>query len=124
MATRKSTKPRKKPVKMEPALKRVTNKLADCKALRTSVIRVRATGSGGGDFYIQSSDKGVELVKDAVVKDDPTIEIMGDVRRIQSVLDGSKDARALFLAGAFRIHGDLRYFSDLALELGILKEPL
>ena len=124
MATRKSTKARKKPVKMETALKQVTNRLAESKALRPSIIRVRATGSGGGDFYIQSSENGVELVKDAIIKVEPEIEIMGDVRRIQSVLNGSKDARALFLAGAFRIHGDLRYFSDLALELGILREPL
>jgi len=29
-----------------------------------------------------------------------------------------------FLAGGFRVRGDLRYFSDLAMEIGILENPL
>jgi hypothetical protein len=54
----------------------------------------------------------------------PTIEIMSSASRIQAALSGDKDPRALFLAGGFRVRGDLAYFSDLAVELGILKEPI
>ena len=64
-------------------------------------------------------------MRDAPATDQaPTIEIMGDARRIQAALSGDKDPRVLFLAGGFRIRGDLAYFSDLVVELGILKEPI
>ena len=45
-------------------------------------------------------------------------------KRINAILAGTKDARKEFLAGGFRVRGDLRYLSNVALELGILKEPL
>lgn len=124
MAKTKSSVAKVEAGKIEPALKQVSGKLAGCKALRQSTILVHATGTGGGDFCLRATDKGVELVSGAAMETPPSIEIIGDVRRIQSVLAGTKDARALFLAGAFRLRGDLRYFSDLALELGIIKEPL
>ena len=54
----------------------------------------------------------------------PTLEIMGDARRIAAVISGGKNARKEFLAGGFRVRGNLRYLSDVAMELGILKIPL
>jgi hypothetical protein len=49
---------------------------------------------------------------------------MGDANTVRAILDGDRDAREQFLAGGLRVQGDLRYLSDLALELGVLKEPL
>jgi hypothetical protein len=52
------------------------------------------------------------------------LEVIGDADRIQAILAGEKDGRMQFLAGGFRVRGDLRYLSDIALELGLIKEPL
>ena len=52
------------------------------------------------------------------------IQVMGDANTVRAILDGDRDAREQFLAGGLRVQGDLRYLSDLALELGVLKEPL
>jgi hypothetical protein len=107
------------------ALADVESRLNKSKSLKKATIVIRATGPGGGDFRFETDPKGVKLVRDAPPTDmAPTIEIMGDARRIQAALSGDKDPRALFLAGGLRIRGDLAYFSDLAVELGILKEPL
>jgi hypothetical protein len=68
---------------------------------------------------------GVRLVKAAPRPDAaPAIEIIGDARNISGVLTGQKNALKHFLAGGFRVRRDLRYFSDLALEMGILQNPL
>lgn len=107
------------------ALADVASKLNKSKSLKRATIAIRATGPGGGDFQFETDPKGVKLVRNAPATDmAPTIEIMGNARRIQAALSGDKDPRALFLAGGFRVRGDLTYFSDLAVELGILKEPI
>ena len=124
MATMRSREPTEESVNIKPALQRIARKLADCKALRKGLILVRATGPSGGDYCLESSDAGVRLVKGVTTEIPPAIEIIGDAGLMRGVLAGLKDARTHFLAGGFRIRGDLRYFSDLALELGILKEPL
>ena len=124
MATKKSKGRPERPIGIESALEDVAKKLANCPPLKEGKILVRATGPGGGDYYLESSDKGVRLAKEAALDTLPVIEIIGDAKRIQSVLAGRKAAVTQFLAGGFRVRGDLRYLSDLALELGILKEPL
>jgi hypothetical protein len=107
------------------ALAEVAARLNKAKSLKKATIVVRASGPGGGDFRFETDPKGVKFVRDAPARDlAPTIEIMGDARRIQAALSGDKDPRALFLAGGFRVRGDLAYFSDLVVELGILKEPI
>jgi hypothetical protein len=50
--------------------------------------------------------------------------VIGDAGAVQDILDGRVDARERFLAGGIRVRGDLRYLSDLGLELGLLKQPL
>jgi hypothetical protein len=124
MTTTKYKKPTRKSTDLEQALEKVTKKIADCQTLKNGIILVRATGTGGGDYSLECSDRGVQLMKGAVMETPPVIEIIGDARRINGVIAGRKDARTHFLAGGFRIRGDLSYFSDLALELGILKDPL
>ena len=54
----------------------------------------------------------------------PLFEVMGEAALVQDILEGRKDALAEFASGSLRIRGDLNYFSELAVELGILKSPL
>jgi len=93
------------------------------KALRTGSIVLRLTGPAGGEFCLDCSERGVRLTK-GLPKRPLQFEVMGDTKRIQAILEGKKDARKEFLSGGIRLRGDLRHFSDLAMELGIIKEPL
>jgi hypothetical protein len=47
---------------------------------------------------------------------------MGDADRIGAILDGSKEGRLQFYAGGICVRGDLHYLSELAYELGLVKE--
>lgn len=110
---------------LEGALEQVTYRLASCSIVRPGTILVRATGTEKGEYFLECSRKRVRIAKRNATKTaTPIIEIIGKARQISAVISGTKDARKNFLAGGFRIRGDLRYASDLALALGILKEPL
>jgi hypothetical protein len=111
---------------LQESLERISERLAKSKAMKPGDIVFRLAGEGGGNFVIESSDDGVRVVESAAAGSDrtPLVEVIGDAKRIQAVLTGEKDARAQFLAGGFRVRGDLRYVSNLALELGIIKEAL
>lgn len=104
---------------LRPLLERATK----LEGLRDGVIRFRF--SDGGEAVVRCSRGKADLSEEpAAMEGEPLIEVMGDRKRIQAIIDGKKEARAQFLAGGLRIRGDIRYFSDLALELGILSEPL
>lgn len=105
------------------SLDTLARKLAESKSLRTGSIAFRLSGSDGGDFCIQCSQKAATLIDIAPLQAH-SIEVIGDARLLQAIIERRKDARKHFLAGGFRIRGDIRYLSDLALELGILKEPI
>jgi len=109
-------------VNLTPAFEQLVGRLEQTRSLKRGAIVVKLTNGEAG-YVLESTDGGVRLMRGEIFEP-PLVEIIGDARRIESVLAGRGDARALFLAGAFRIRGDLRYFSDLAMELGILKEPL
>jgi hypothetical protein len=51
------------------------------------------------------------------------LEVYGDAERIRGIVEGEKDAVREFLAGGLRVRGDLRYLSELGLELGFLRRP-
>ena len=108
------------------SLEQVSERLAESKATKPGDIVFRLSGQGGGNFVLECSEKGVRARESAAAGAEraPLIEVIGDAREVASVLAGEKDARAQFLAGAFRVRGDLRYLSNVALELGIIKEPL
>ncbi len=125
MAARRS---RMRPIKRKPpdteaALGALAKRLSRAKALRKGSVMLRLTGAGGGEYCLDCSSEGARLSK-GIPRSAPLIEVMGDTRRIQEILEGKKDARTQFLAGGIRVRGDLRYFSNLALELGIISEPL
>jgi hypothetical protein len=108
------------------SLKRVSERLAKSKSMKPGEIVFRLAGTGGGNFVVEFGEKGVRVAESPAAGADslPLVEVIGDARRVHAVLAGEKDARAQFLAGAFRVRGDLRYLSDIALELGIIKDPL
>lgn len=103
---------------LEPVLERARGS----RALREGTVRLRF--SEGDEAIIRTAPGRAEVVDESRTEEEPLLEIMGDRKRIQSILEGKKEARLQFLAGGLRIRGDLRYFSDLAMELGILDEPL
>jgi hypothetical protein len=94
--------------------------------LRAGNVVLHLVGSEAGDYCLECSGGGVRINEGAGVGTDPPplLEVFGDSNVIRAIIDGEKDAVRQFYAGGIRIRGDLRYFSDLALELGILKEPL
>jgi hypothetical protein len=61
---------------------------------------------------------------EAGLEREPVLEIHADAETVQRILDGEKDAAKQFFAGGIRVRGDLRYLSDVALELGLLEQPL
>jgi hypothetical protein len=105
------------------SLQRVAKKFSGAKCLRDGHIVLRLSGAGGGSYVLKCEGPSVKLIT-AVPAGQHPIELIGEARRILPILEGKKDARAQFLAGGFRVRGDLRYASDLAVELGILKEPI
>lgn len=108
------------------SLGRVSERLAKSKAMKPGDIVFRLAGQAGGNFVVECSEKGVRVGESPAAGADrtPLVEVIGDANRIHAILAGEKDAREQFLAGGFRVRGDLRYLSDVALELGIIKEPL
>ena len=90
-------------------------------ALKEGSIVFRLTG--GEVYSIECSANGTEVTT-GIPRSTPLIEVSGEAKHIQAVLEGKRDAVAQFMAGGLRVRGDLRYLSDLALELGILKQPL
>ena len=104
-------------------LRPVVERAAKIKGLRDGAVRFRF--SDGGDAVIRVTRGKTELsAEPEAMETEPLLEVMGDRRRIAAIIAGKKDAREQFLAGGLRIRGDLQYFSDIATELGILREPL
>ena len=111
--------------KVQAALEKTAKNLSGAKILREGAIAFRLTGEGGGDFCLDCTAGKTKLAAGIPRRVSmPLVEVIGDAQRIRSILEGKKDAKAQFLAGGFRVRGDLNYLSDLAMECGILKEPI
>ena len=110
----------------ENALGGVARKLDTSTNLRTGDIVFHLSGTGGGEFCLTSRGGKTSVLSTGRGSDDrkPLIEIWGDATVIQSILRGEKNALKQFMVGGLRIRGDLSYFSDLAVEFGILEAPL
>jgi hypothetical protein len=120
---RRSTMASPKSQPVETVLGNAAKRLGTAKALRGGHILLHLKGTGGGVYHLDCSAGPPKVVKGAP-RAAPTIEVIGDAKRILAIIEGKKDGRRQFLAGGIRVRGDLRYLSDLALELGIIKEPL
>ena len=120
--------------KLQDTLERLARTLETSPSLRPGVIVFHLTGAFEGDIIIECSEGQVHVTEFPAARGGgggggggamPSfIEVMGDANTVRAILDGEKNAREQFLAGGLRVWGDLRYLSDLALELGVLKEPL
>jgi hypothetical protein len=100
-------------------------KLQKARALRHGDIVFRLAGTAGKAETVLAADRdGVRVVPAAGRTGTPLVEVLGDPEAVRSVLAGEVEGRKRFLAGGIRVRGDLRYLSDLALELGLLAKPL
>jgi hypothetical protein len=103
-------------------LRPIAERLNDMDSLREGTIVLHFPE--GESAYLHCKRGAVEIAEGAPTEYPPLIEVFGDRKRIQAILEGEKDARMQFLAGGLRLRGDLGYFSELAVEMGILREPL
>ena len=107
----------------EKSLDALAKKLEGCASLRSGSIAFRLTGRGGGDYDIECGS-GSAKVRDAERRRVPDIEIIGTPAKVRALITGDKDPIKVFFTGGIRVRGDIRYASDLAVELGLLAEPL
>jgi hypothetical protein len=98
-------------------------RLSATTVLRDGHIVLRMKGEGAAEYCFRC-EKGIASLQQDVPPGDHHIELIGDARRIRTLLEGKKDARVHFLAGGFRVRGDIGYISDLAMALNLLKHPL
>ncbi|MFI0480913.1 SCP2 sterol-binding domain-containing protein [Actinomadura sp. 9N215] len=106
-------------------LENLASRLENARAARDGDVVLRLTGVGGGTYALSSHQRKVSVAESAEgVSGAPLVEVMGDAEVVRAIVDGEVDARERFLQGGLRLRGDLRYFSDVALELGLLKTPL
>ena len=133
MAEKKDTTVRGRK-KIQDTLERLARTLEQSPSLKPGVIVFHLTGVFEGDIVLECSEGQVHVTEYPAARGGgggggggamPSfIEVMGDANTVRAILDGERDAREQFLAGGLRVWGDLRYLSDLALELGVLQEPL
>lgn len=104
----------------------LARKLDGSPNVRTGDIVFHLSGVGGGEFCLSSQHGKTTISPTGRGPEDrkPLIEFWGDSNVIRSIINGEKNALKQFMVGGIRIRGDLRYFSDLAVELGILEAPL
>lgn len=107
---------------LELALAKLARRMSSSRIVKKSSIVIHASGAGGGDYGLSCAPGDVKLTKTPAYP--ATVEIMASAKQLPLLLAGERDPRKLFFAGALRVRGDLRYLSDLAMDLGILKEPL
>lgn len=124
MADKKNAK------KVDNSLARLTKKLDDYAAARPGDmpgdVVLHLSGDAGGEYCIACEGGKATLAKNLQGAADrkPVLEVWGDAGVVRAIVDGETDAVKQFLTGGLRIRGNLRLFSDVAVELGILKKPL
>jgi hypothetical protein len=108
------------------SLGRLAQKLRDSRSVRLGDIVFRLSGPASGSYRLEWGEGDINVVESSSVgaERQPLIEVIGPADVIRAIIDGEEDARRRFVAGGIRVRGDLRYLSDVALELGLLKEPL
>lgn len=122
----KKTEPASTPGKSVKSLDAVlsdhVSRFEAARTLRAGSILLRLIGEGGGDYFVHSTSTGCHASREPGAGP-PHFEVTGDARRVRSILDGSREGRLQFFAGGIRVRGDLHYLSELAYEMGFIKEP-
>lgn len=126
MATRKTAAATKELASVKDSLARVAQKLAESSSTKQGQIVLHLSGSGGAHYCLDCAPGKTTVSEGAagLTQSVPLIEVTGDASVVRAILAGKKNALKQFVSGGLRIRGDLRYFSDLALELGIIDTPL
>ncbi len=107
------------------ALQSIAPRVQQARMRRNGDIAFRLAGtSGKAEMVLAVEGDGVEIVDAAGRTGEPLVEVLGDPEAVRAVLSGEVEGRERFLAGGIRVRGDLRYLSDLAIELGLLAKPL
>ena len=108
-----------------PLMKRVAERLSESKRLQAGTIVVRLRGAGGGDFCLDCTPESVKLLSRLPRQTEPPrIEVIGDAAAIEEIIQAKADPVVHFFRGRFRVRGDLRYLSDLAMEFNLIQQPL
>ena len=107
------------------SLDRAGKDFAKAAHARDGVIALHLSGAGGGEYVVHRSGSKVTVSEGSVGSDEaPRFEVFASAAQINDILAGEVNPRDEFLKGEMRVRGDLTYLSDLAVELGILEEPL
>lgn len=109
---------------LDATLNELARKVQGSRKLRRGDIAFRLSGQGKAAMVLAADGAGVRVLPAADRQQTPLIEVLGDAETVRKVLTGEVEGRKQFLAGGIRVRGDLRYLSDLALELGLLAKPL
>jgi hypothetical protein len=116
---------------LQESLAGFAGRLQQSRSLRRGDIILHLSGEGGGDYCLSCGPGQVKVQEASGLgftaarsSDSPLLEVSGDARIIRDILDGKKDPLKQFLVGGLRIRGDLRHFSDFALEINLIDQPL
>jgi predicted lipid carrier protein YhbT len=90
--------------------------------LQSGSIAFRDPGDDGTVFVFRATGNRFEFARE--VDSAPLLEISGDPKRLQAIIEGRKDAREQFFAGGISVRGDMHYLSELGMMLGFLKTPI
>lgn len=111
---------------VQDALEQLRERMDECRTVKPGDIDLHLSGESGGEFRI-SSGRGKTTISSAADRGTgsrPLLEVWGDADTIRAIIDGEKDPVRQFLAGGMRVRGNLRYLSEIGVELGILDKPL
>lgn len=111
---------------VEDTLSRVAKRIGESPSARTGQIVFHLAGAGGGEYRLDCAPGRAKVTSGAagLAEGAPVLEVTGDAALVRAILDGKKDPLKQFAAGGLRVRGDLRYLSNLALELGLIDTPL
>lgn len=111
---------------IEDTLERLRGRMDECAAVKPGDIDLHLTGTSGGEYRITSA-RGKTTIGSAATRSagrGPLLEVWGDANTVRAIIDGEKDPVKQFLAGNMRVRGNIRYLSEVCVELGILDKPL
>lgn len=116
----------KKTKSVEGTLEQLRDRIDAARVTKTGDIDLHLSGEAGGDYRISAGPGAAALTAAAprAAGSEPLLEVWADAETIRAIVDGKKDPIKQFLLGRMRVRGDLRYLSDLGVELGIFEKPL
>src|SRR4051812_44165841 len=112
--------------RLEHSLARLADRANECRSARPGDVYLHLSGADGGEYRINHSNGKTTITRSIrpTIDRKSVLDIWGDADVVRTIIDGERDSVKQFLIGGLRIRGDLRYFSAIAVELGLLKQPL